>query len=216
VVQHNATPPVLFIGDSWGAWLSALVTAAYPDLVCRLILVGSGPVEEHDVPTIAQNRFKRLSPPEQEEYLQLVERLDRSAVAGSTLSLSRLGELSDKADSSDPIERANDTTDLDGITDPAQMYQSVWPQAAWLRATGELLRRVAMITCPVVALHGDCDPHPTEGIQQPLAAQVKDFRMIILENCGHTPWCERHAKERFYQLLEQELSAAHEYLKRRK
>ena len=135
VVQHNATPPVIFIGHSWGAWLSALVTAAYPDLVCKLILVGSGPFEEQYVPKIAVNRFKRLSPPEQEEYLQLVNLLDRSAVSGSTLSLSRLGELSDKADSYDPIELPNDTTDLDGITDPAEMYQSVWPQATSLRAT---------------------------------------------------------------------------------
>ena len=208
VVEHNATLPVIFIGHSWGAWLSALVTATYPDLVRKLILVGSGPFEEQYVPKIAENRFKRLSPPEQAEYLQLVELLDRSAVPGSVVSLSHLGELSDKADSYDPIEIPNDTTDLDGIANPAEMYQGVWPTAAELRATGELLRRVATITCPVVALHGDCDPHPAEGIQKPLAATVQDFRMIILEQCGHTPWCERHARERFYQILEQELSAA--------
>ena len=207
VVEHNATPPVVFIGHSWGAWLSALVTAAYPELVRKLILVGSGPFEEHYVPRIAENRFKRLSPQEQEEYLQLVELLDRSAVPGSAASLSRLGELSDKADSYDPIELPGDSMDLKGIADPAEMYQGVWPKAAELRATGELLRRVATITCPVVAIHGDCDPHPAEGVQKPLAARVNDFRMIMLQKCGHTPWSERHARERFYEILEQELSA---------
>ncbi len=208
VVEQNATPPVIFIGHSWGAWLSALVTAAYPDLVCKLILVDSGPFEEHYVPKIAENRFKRLSPQEQEEYLQLVELLDRSAVPGSAVSLSRLGELTYQADSYDPIEIPNGTMGLDDIADPAEMYHGVWPKAAELRATGELLRRVATITCPVVALHGDCDPHPADGIQQPLAARVQDFRMIILKQCGHTPWCERYAMERFYEILEQELSAA--------
>ncbi len=207
VVEQNATLPVIFIGHSWGAWLSALVTAAYPHLVRKLILVGSGPFEEQYVPKIAENRFKRLSPPEQAEYLQLVELLDRSAVPGSAVSLSRLGELSDKADSYDPIEIPNDTMDLGDIADPAEIYQGVWPKAASMRATGELLRLVATITCPVIAIHGDCDPHPAEGIQQPLAARMKDFRMIILEQCGHTPWCERHAMEKFYQILEQELSA---------
>lgn len=207
VVEHNATPPVVIIGHSWGAWLSALVTAANPELVRKLILVGSGPFEEHYVPRIAENRFKRLSTPEQEEYLQLVELLDRSAVPGRSGSLSRLGELSDKADSYDPIEIPNDTTDLDEIANPAEMYQGVWPKAAELRATGELLRRVATITCPVVALHGDCDPHPAEGVQQPLAANVKDFRIIMLEKCGHTPWREKYAMEKFYEILEQELSA---------
>jgi pimeloyl-ACP methyl ester carboxylesterase len=208
VVEHNATTPVIFIGHSWGAWLSALVTATYPELVRKLILVGSGPFEEKYVPKIAENRFKRLSPHEQEEYLQLVEMLDRSAAQDSAVSLARLGELTHKADSYDPIELPNDTTDLADIADPGEIYQGVWPKAAELRATGELLRLVATITCPVVALHGDSDPHPAEGIQQPLAAKVKNFRMIMLEQCGHTPWCERHVMERFYKILEHELSAA--------
>jgi pimeloyl-ACP methyl ester carboxylesterase len=208
VVEHNATPPVIFIGHSWGAWLSALVTATYPELVRKLILVGSGPFEAHYVHKIAENRLKRLSPPEREEYLQLVALLDRSAVTGSAVSLSRLDELTHKTDSYDPIELPKDTLELDDIADPVGMYQGVWPKAAELRATGELLRLVATITCPVVALHGDCDPHPAAGIQQPLAARMKDFRMIILEKCGHTPWGERYAGERFYQILEHELSAA--------
>ncbi len=107
-----------------------------------------------------------------------------------------------------PLNLPPDAAELGEIADPAEMYQGVWPQAAQLRATGELLRRVATITCPVVAIHGDCDSHPAEGIQQSLAANVKDFRMIILEKCGHTPWCERHAMERLYQILERELSTA--------
>lgn len=210
MVEQHATPPVIFIGHSWGAWLSALVTAAYPDLVRKLILVGSGPFEEQYVPTLAQNRFKRLSHEEQEEYQQILERLDREAGPERAASLVRLGKLSEKADAYDPIELPNDPVDLDGLADPVAMYQGVWPQAASLRATGELLRRVATITCPVVALHGECDPHPAEGIQQPLAAWLQDFHLIILKQCGHTPWGERQAREKFYELLEQELSAVDE------
>ena len=209
VVEHNANPPVMFIGHSWGAWLSALVTATHPELVRKLILVSSGPFEAHYVSKITENRLKRLSPQEQEEYLRLVELLDRSAVPGSAVSLSRLDELTHKTDSYDPIELPNDTADLDDIADPAGMYQGVWPKAAELRATGELLRLVATITCPVVAIHGDADPHPADGIQQPLAARMKDFRMIMLEKCGHTPWGEKYAMERFYEILEHELSHAY-------
>lgn len=207
VVERHATPPVIFIGHSWGAWLSALATAAYPDLVRKLILVGSGPFEEQYVPTIAENRFKRLSHEEQEEYQRLVDQLEREASPGRAASLARLGELSEKTDAYDPIELPTDTVDLEGLADPVAMYQSVWPQAASLRATGELLWRVATITCPVVALHGEYDPHPAAGIQQPLAARLQDFQMIVLKQCGHTPWAERQAREKFYELLEQELSA---------
>ncbi len=60
------------------------------------------------------------------------------------------------------------------------------------------------MTCPVVAIHGDGDPHSAEGIQEPLAANVKDFRMVMLEKCGHHLWCERHALETFYELLAHE------------
>src|SRR5574340_425188 len=91
------------------------------------------------------------------------------------------------ADYYDPIEIPDDPVYLDNIANPAELYQGVWPQAARLRATGELLNCVVTITCPVVAIHGDYDPHPSEGVQQPLAANVKDFRMIILKQCGHTP-----------------------------
>ncbi len=206
VVQQNAMTPVVLIGHSWGAWLSSIVTANYPTLVRKLILVGSGPFAEKYVELIAEKRFRRLSQEEKEEFLHLVDMLNRAEAPDSTVSLSRLGELVHKADSYDPIDIPNDATDLDLVENPGEIYEGVWPAAATLRQTGELLGLAATITCPVVAIHGDCDPHPAEGIQEPLAARLKDFRMIILEQCGHEPWCERYARDKFYDILEHELS----------
>jgi pimeloyl-ACP methyl ester carboxylesterase len=57
----------------------------------------------------------------------------------------------------------------------------------------------------VVAIHGDYDPHPFEGVQQPLSLVISDFRFILLKNCGHYPWIERDAKKRFYEILHEEL-----------
>jgi len=206
VVEQNATIPVVLIGHSWGAWLSSLVTAKYPELVRKLILVGSGPFEEKYVQVIAENRLRRLSQDEKEEFLYIVDLLNKSEIPDSHVSLSRLGELARKTDSYDPIEIPEDTNALDFIDNSGEIYQGVWPQAARLRQTGELLRLAATITCPVLAIHGDIDPHPAEGIREPLAASVKDFRMIMLEKCGHDPWCERHAMDKFYEILEHELS----------
>lgn len=61
------------------------------------------------------------------------------------------------------------------------------------------------IRCQVVAIHGDYDPHPFEGIREPLSRTLKDFRFILLEKCGHKPWIEGGAKERFYSLLRNEI-----------
>ncbi len=206
VVEQNATKPVIFIGHSWGAWLSYIVTARYPEMVHKLILVGSGPFEEKYVELIAENRLRRLSQAEKEEYLHIVDILNTSKTPNSHVFLSRLGELAHKADAYDPIEIPKDTTGLDFVDNPGEIYQGVWPEAARLRRTGELLRLSVNITCPVVAIHGDCDPHPAQGVQEPLAANLKDFRMIILQKCGHDPWRERHAMDTFYTILEHELS----------
>jgi pimeloyl-ACP methyl ester carboxylesterase len=206
VVQQNAMTPLVLIGHSWGAWLSSIVAANYPALARKLILVGSGPFEEEYVELIAEKRLKRLNQEENEEFLYLVDVLNRAEAPDSNVSLSRLGELVHKADSYDPIDIPNDATDLDLVENPGEIYEGVWPAAARLRRTGELLRLAATIRCSVVAIHGDCDPHPIEGIQEPLAARLKDFRMIILERCGHEPWCERYAMDKFYNILEHELS----------
>jgi pimeloyl-ACP methyl ester carboxylesterase len=206
VVEQNATKPVIFIGHSWGAWLSYIVTAKYPALVRKLILVGSGPFEEKYVQLIAENRLRRLSQEEKEEYLHVVDILNTSEIPGSNVFLSRLGDLVHKADAYDAIEIAKDTAGLDFAYNPGEIYKGVWPEAAKLRRTGELLSLSVNIKCPVLAIHGDCDPHPAQGIQEPLAANLKDFRMIILEKCGHDPWRERHAMDAFYAILEHELS----------
>ncbi|MCX6689200.1 MAG: alpha/beta hydrolase [Methanoregula sp.] len=77
-----------------------------------------------------------------------------------------------------------------------------------LRKSGDLLAYGRQITCPVVAIHGDYDPHPEDGIRIPLSRVVRDFRFILLDNCGHTPWIERRARERFYEVLIDEVELA--------
>jgi len=81
----------------------------------------------------------------------------------------------------------------------------VWPDAAELRRSGELLRLGKHIKCPVVAIHGDYDPHPAEGVQKLLSAILQIFRFILLKDCGHRPWIEREAKDEFYGILKKEL-----------
>ena len=85
------------------------------------------------------------------------------------------------------------------------IYQNVWSQARELRISGEFLEIGKKIQCPVVAIHGDYDPHLSEGVKDPLSRIVKDFRFILLENCGHQPWIERAARDRFYSILKSEV-----------
>jgi len=85
------------------------------------------------------------------------------------------------------------------------IFQSVWKEAEELRKSGELLKSGHEIQCPVIAIHGDYDPHPVKGVEEPLSRTLRDFKLLKLDKCGHCPWNERNAKDKFYSILEKEL-----------
>lgn len=203
-LESCAAPPVVLVGHSWGAWLSCIVAARYPGLVRKLILIGSGPFEEHYVPLLRENRLRRLAPAERDEFQSLADLLGRPEVNLPDASLQRLGELGAKTDTYDPIETHELPFDS-GVSSRA-IFAGVWPEAARLRRTGELLQLTRLIECPVVAVHGAYDPHPAEGVREPLARTLRDFRMVVLDRCGHDPWRERQAADTFYALLDRELA----------
>ncbi len=200
VLARNGDLPVTLIGWSWGAWLSFIFTAQYPQFVRKLMLIGSGPFEEEYALKIMDNRLSRLSIEEKTETLSLMKTLIDPAVRDKNTLLARFGKLISKADSYDPLPRKNE-----GLECQYDVYQNVWEQAQKLRSSGELLEFGKKIQCPVVAIHGDYDPHPYEGIKRPFSRILKDFRFILLENCGHQPWIERSAKVRFYNILKNEV-----------
>jgi len=112
----------------------------------------------------------------------------------------KLGELISKADAFDPIP--HDSQVLEYSYD---IYKAVWTEAAELRTSGDLLKLTGAIRCPVVAIHGDHDPHLSEGVKEPLSNAIQDFKFILLKNCGHYPWWERQARDEFFRVLKQEL-----------
>ena len=203
-LDNNAEAPVVLIGHSWGAWLSYIVAARYPDLVKKLILVGSGPFEEQYVKTLAENRLKRLSEKERSEFENIVSQLNDPKTKDKDKHLTRLRDLAYKTDTYDPI--ADEADASESIDCPGDIYQGVWTDAAELRRTGKLLELAQYIKCPVVAIHGAYDPHPAQGVQKPLSAILKDFRFILIEKCGHDPWHEKHARESYCTILEDELA----------
>lgn len=197
VLEDKANLPITLIGFSWGAWLSYLVAARYPALVKELILVGSGPFEEKYASEILEIRMKRLCEDERSEVGALIEVLDNPATGDKDRAFARLGALLSKADSYDALLSESEVIDYD-----ARLFQLVWPAAAELRRSGQLVEPGRQIRCPVVAIHGNDDPHPAEGVREPLSRILRDFRFILLQNCGHRPWMERQARDRFYRILE--------------
>lgn len=195
--------PVTLIGHSWGAWLSFILAAEHPSCVSKLILVCSGPFEEHYVAELEEKRFGRISPVEKAEVESIIEYLYSADAGKRDDKLARLGELVEKADNYDTEEIETDSFDRIGAE--GDTYRQVWEDAEKLRRSGKLLDYGRRIKCPVIAIHGDYDPHPAEGVREPLSRILENFRFYLLEKCGHTPWKERYAREEFYRILKREI-----------
>jgi pimeloyl-ACP methyl ester carboxylesterase len=207
-LEAQADFPVTLIGYSWGAWLSYILAARHRDLGRRLILVSSGPFEEEYVAELEATRMGRLSAEEKTEFQSIVKALANAAAEDKDTQLARLGALASKTDSYDPILTESDGSDT--VKASGDIFKGVWQEAAQMRKTGPLLKLAKRITCPVLAIHGNYDPHPAEGVRDPLSKILPDFRFTLLTKCGHTPWMERQAKDRFYGVLEEELSHVEE------
>ena len=199
VLETHGDHPITLIGFSWGAWLAALFTAKHPQDVAKLIIIGSGSFDEKYISDMQATRLQRLSAEERTELKNLMQIISTEE-KGASEAFTRAGELFSKADAYNPLPVSSEILDFQ-----VDIFQSIWPEAARLRQSGELLESVSNIRCPVVAIHGDHDPHPAEGVRVPLEKQLADFRFILLERCGHKPWIERHAMQYFYEILHEEL-----------
>jgi pimeloyl-ACP methyl ester carboxylesterase len=200
VMEKNADFPVTLIGFSWGAWLSFIFAARHPEFVRKLILVGSGPFEEKYAEKIQETRLSRLNEKEKLEVTSLMETLENPATKNKNSTFEKLGKLISKADAFEPLDYPDEIIEY-----RFDIFQNVWQEASQLRESGNLLEHGKNIDCPVVAIHGDFDPHPAKGVEISLAAVVKNFSFILLEKCGHKPWIEKQARDSFYKILEKEL-----------
>ena len=200
VLEENGGLPLSLIGFSLGATLGYILAARYPALVKKLILVSGGPFEEKYAAGIMETRLNRLSRQAGSEVVSLMTALEDPATPDKDALFARLGRLMAKVDSYDPLSQESDILEY-----RYDIYKGVWPQAAELRRSGRLLELGERIRCPVVAIHGDYDPHPAAGVKEPLSRVLKDFRFILLANCGPYPWLERLARGEFYNILKKEL-----------
>jgi len=196
----EADLPVVLVGYSWGAWLGFLFAARYPELVSKLILVSPGPFESEYAREVMQIRLGRLEGKERVKARWILSEMEAGRY--DPVSFRRFGALMARADTFDGIADVEPPVDVN-----MDIYRPVWEEASRMREAGALAGHAEHIRCPVVAIHGEYDPHPAEGVERPLSDRIRDFRMIRLERCGHTPWKERHAREVFFEILRKEIVA---------
>ncbi|WP_243684767.1 hypothetical protein [Methanosarcina barkeri] len=82
-----------------------------------------------------------------------------------------------KTDTYDPLPYEDEVLECN-----YESFKGVWEEASELRSRGKLLKIGKEIHCPVVAIHGDYDPHPFEGVKEPLSRTLKDFKFFCWKN----------------------------------
>ncbi len=200
---QDCNSPALLIGHSWGAWLAGLFAARYPELVCKVLLIGCGPLTLDYVERIGERRKANLTREEAEELEELIGLLNQPKSKDMDRRLKRLGQLAETADYYCKMELPIEP--LEVLPANGEMYANLWPEAAQLRKSGELLHEFLQIKCALTIIQGDSDPHPYEGVIEPLTEGGRKHRFYLLEKCGHTPWKEQYAASDFYRILNSEI-----------
>jgi pimeloyl-ACP methyl ester carboxylesterase len=203
-VRRHASPPAVLIGSSWGAMLSFLVAAHHPELVRSLVLVGCAVFDPESAREVDRVRLGRLAPSERAELRRLQDRFLHAEVARTPPDRAEVARLDELLLRASHVELL--TTDTETLSFDAEVHAGVWPAFEALRASGGLVALGRAVRCPVLAVHGDHDPHAAAGVRDPLAAVVGDFRFVLLERCGHLPWLERGARRPFFEVVEEELA----------
>jgi pimeloyl-ACP methyl ester carboxylesterase len=201
IVTNHSSRPLFIIGHSWGAWLSFLYASRYPELVKKVIMIGAPPFEEKYVQRIQETRFSRLTEKEKKDFIIEEQQLYYLPSVSESLS-PEFTTLLTKTDVFEILPKEN----LFSKFFP-EVYKSVWAEGSGLRRSGRLLEYAKDIKCPVVAINGDFDPHPAEGVKDPLMKIIPNFRFNLIEKCGHYPWKEKYGKDILYRILYKELGS---------
>jgi len=179
---------VVLIGHSWGAWLSFIFTSMYPECVKKLILVGSGLFDAIYFPQFVEAANVKIMPAEQKEDIQAANQYSPN-MEYNPYNYCLLPNIP-----------------KDTVVFNEEQFNALIGEIMPMRESGELLNYSDEIKCPVIAIHGKNDPHIVDGIKIPLENRLFDFKMYVLEKCGHEPWKEYYAKDRFFEILKKELA----------
>lgn len=169
-----------------------MYVAYYPQNVEALVLIGTPPFEDKYVPSIMGRRVANLSG---NEAIRLKELLKSEA----EISITEIEELFYKCDNCSPLP--NDIVNQHITTVDYKMNQLVWEEAAKMRTNGELYTLISQIKCPLYLIHGECDPHPFEGVVNPLKFNGITYSEYVLPRCGHSPFYDQEWSTKFYSII---------------
>src|SRR5262249_1693486 len=147
------------VGHSWGAMLGLSFAACFPDRVSSLALVGCGTYDEE---CRAQFRSRLDALMDDTTRLRLEALKLRAAMEVDPevrdAVVRQRGDLTMSIEAYERMDSVDDPSDA--LPCDAEANTETWNDVLRLQRDGLEPQRFTRISCPVLMLHGDIDPHP--------------------------------------------------------
>lgn len=191
IESRSADVQPALVGHSWGAMLALAYTAAHPNEVSSLVLIGCGTFD-----SAARERLRVTRESRMDEGLQ--QRLDRLSeeIPDPDERLRIIDDLIRPLDSYELISNDHEDEAYDG-----RAHEETWGDMVRLQEAGVYPAAFAAIDAPVIMLHGAVDPHPGQMIRASLEPLIPRLEYQEWERCGHYPWLEKAVREEFFDVL---------------
>ncbi|MCD4693715.1 MAG: alpha/beta hydrolase [Calditrichales bacterium] len=189
--------PIRLVGHSWGAMLALTYAARYPAEIDRVVIIGCGTFDNRSRETYQNSMAQRMDPDTQRRINSLKAQLANEKDRQRRNELfTKFGAIYTRIQSFNPFPAKPNVLDCD-----EGGYRETWKDALSLQERGVQPAEFTRIQSPVIMIHGDDDPHPGSLIYKSLTPFIPNIQYRELPRCGHTPWIEREAKDRFYEIL---------------
>lgn len=208
IIAKETKGEIILIGHGWGAWLCTMFAAQYPKRVKKIVLIGTLPLSMQYTQEIELFREEHFCPEDFIKYRQIKKELNSKDSIHNTEALMELGRLCKISDEFQPYVAENDWSGM--IRVDVEQYRMVCEEITELRRNNEILKYFTKVQCPMCIMHGKYDVHPYLGVVEPLLRNDIPHSLSIIDNCGHTPWCEKLAHDDFFQAIYYEIEMIRE------
>jgi pimeloyl-ACP methyl ester carboxylesterase len=178
------------VGHSWGAMLALAFGAAHPDRARAIAIVGCGTFDTRARAELMRVLDRRMTTAVRAGLDALVV-----TAADGDHALAQSGALIEPLYAWEHLPPDRDEPPIRG---DARGHRQAWDDMIRCQERGLYPATFATISCPVLMLHGEHDPHPGPMIRDSLQPVLPQLEYRELGACGHYPWRERRAQEGFF------------------
>jgi pimeloyl-ACP methyl ester carboxylesterase len=175
--------------------LALCYAAEYPEKAGPIVLVGCGTFDQ-----AARHRMQATIEARTDADLRNTLRRLSTEFTNPTDRFMQALKLTRHLFDFDPIDPSYPDQEEPGPFDLVA-HEETWNDMLKLQADGVIPGAFEVIKSPVLMLHGQYDPHPGRMIRDSLLPYLPKLEYHEFEDCGHSPWIEKSAREVFFPVL---------------